>query len=87
VRLFGAFVRLSFTQARTPPSPSPAHPCPSLSLQTPKQRQNTAEALSREDYLNAPGQTYSVKLTEKGTYGIYCEPHRGAGMTGKIIVN
>jgi plastocyanin len=45
-----------------------------------------AEALSHEDYLNAPGETYSVKLTAPGEYGYYCEPHQGAGMQGKITV-
>merc|ERR550537_97098 len=45
-----------------------------------------AESLSREDYLNAPGETYSVKFDKAGTYGYYCEPHRGAGMQGKIVV-
>ena len=45
-----------------------------------------ADALSRSDLLNAPGEKYSVKLTTPGTYGIYCEPHQGAGMVGKIIV-
>merc|ERR1719190_15173 len=42
-----------------------------------------AEALSREDYLNAPGETYEVKFDKAGEYGYYCEPHRGAGMKGK----
>jgi len=46
-----------------------------------------AEALSKEDYLNAPGETYTVKFDKAGTYGYYCEPHRGAGMKGKITVN
>jgi plastocyanin len=45
-----------------------------------------ADAISRNDLLNAPGETYSVKLTTPGTYSIYCEPHQGAGMVGKIIV-
>lgn len=45
-----------------------------------------ADALSHEDYLNAPGETYSVKLTAPGEYGYYCEPHQGAGMQGKITV-
>ena len=45
-----------------------------------------ADALSHEDYLNAPGETYTVKLTTPGEYGYYCEPHQGAGMAGKIIV-
>ncbi|KAG1661845.1 hypothetical protein FOA52_011612 [Chlamydomonas sp. UWO 241] len=46
-----------------------------------------ADALSREELLNAPGEKYSVSLTKPGTYGIYCEPHQGAGMVGKIIVS
>mmetsp|Transcript_12247 Transcript_12247/g.33436 ORF Transcript_12247/g.33436 Transcript_12247/m.33436 type:complete len:148 (-) Transcript_12247:261-704(-) len=45
-----------------------------------------ADAISREDLLNAPGETYSVKLTTPGEYGYNCEPHAGAGMNGKIIV-
>merc|ERR1719428_1708661 len=46
----------------------------------------SADSLSREDYLNAPGETYEVKFDKAGEYGYYCEPHRGAGMQGKIIV-
>lgn len=46
-----------------------------------------AEAISHEDYLNAPGETFSVKLDTAGEYGYYCEPHQGAGMAGKITVN
>jgi len=45
-----------------------------------------ADALSHEDYLNAPGETYTVKLTTPGEYNYYCEPHQGAGMAGKIMV-
>merc|ERR1719379_3337535 len=45
-----------------------------------------AESLSHEDYLNAPGETVTTKFDKPGTYGYYCEPHRGAGMVGKIIV-
>lgn len=45
-----------------------------------------ADAISHEDYLNAPGETYTVKLTTPGEYGYYCEPHQGAGMQGKITV-
>ena len=36
--------------------------------------------ISQEEYLNAPGETFSVTLTVPGTYGFYCEPHAGAGM-------
>merc|ERR1712187_524123 len=44
------------------------------------------ELLSHEDYLNAPGEKVTTKFEKAGTYGYYCEPHRGAGMMGKIIV-
>eukprot|EP00898_Chlorokybus_atmophyticus_P002455 jgi/Chlat1/320/Chrsp1S03187 len=44
------------------------------------------DALSHEDYANAPGETFSVKLDKAGTYEYYCEPHRGAGMKGQITV-
>jgi plastocyanin len=45
-----------------------------------------ADKLSAEDYLNSKGETVVRKLTKAGTYGYYCEPHSGAGMTGTIIV-
>ena len=45
-----------------------------------------AGALPKEDYLNAPGETYTVKFDKAASYGYYCEPHRGAGMKGKITV-
>ncbi|KAL3143748.1 Carboxypeptidase Y [Trebouxia sp. C0009 RCD-2024] len=45
-----------------------------------------ADDLSHEDYLNAPGQKVSSKFSKPGTYGYYCEPHQGAGMAGKVIV-
>ncbi|KAK9918345.1 hypothetical protein WJX75_003361 [Coccomyxa subellipsoidea] len=45
-----------------------------------------AESLSHEDYLNAPGESVSSKFTTPGEYSYYCEPHQGAGMAGKIIV-
>ncbi|KAI3431670.1 hypothetical protein D9Q98_004717 [Chlorella vulgaris] len=46
-----------------------------------------ADALSHEDYLNAPGESFSVKFDTAGDYSFYCEPHQGAGMAGKITVN
>merc|ERR1711963_691039 len=46
-----------------------------------------AEALSHEDYLNAPGEKVSSKFTTPGKYSYYCEPHQGAGMKGTITVN
>ncbi|CAM8974837.1 hypothetical protein QQ045_030888 [Rhodiola kirilowii] len=44
-------------------------------------------SMSEEDLLNAPGETYAVTLSEKGTYTFYCSPHQGAGMVGKVTVN
>ena len=44
-------------------------------------------SMGEEDLLNAPGETYSVALTEKGAYSFYCSPHQGAGMVGKVTVN
>eukprot|EP00232_Nephroselmis_pyriformis_P003688 CAMPEP_0182912708 /NCGR_PEP_ID=MMETSP0034_2-20130328/37660_1 /TAXON_ID=156128 /ORGANISM="Nephroselmis pyriformis, Strain CCMP717" /LENGTH=156 /DNA_ID=CAMNT_0025049397 /DNA_START=31 /DNA_END=501 /DNA_ORIENTATION=+ len=45
-----------------------------------------ADAISHEDYLNGPGDSVTNKFDKPGTYGYYCEPHQGAGMTGEIIV-
>ncbi|PSC68694.1 chloroplast precursor [Micractinium conductrix] len=45
-----------------------------------------AEKISREDYLNAPGETFEITLDTAGSYSYYCEPHQGAGMQGKITV-
>jgi plastocyanin len=47
----------------------------------------SAEALSHEDYLNAPGEKVSSKFSTPGKYSYYCEPHQGAGMKGTITVN
>ena len=44
------------------------------------------ESLNHEDYLNAPGESVSSKFTTAGEYSYYCEPHQGAGMAGKVIV-
>ena len=46
----------------------------------------SADALSHEDYLNAPGDSVSSKFEVAGTYEYYCQPHQGAGMQGKVIV-
>lgn len=44
-------------------------------------------SMPEEELLNAPGETYAVTLTEKGSYSFYCSPHQGAGMVGKVTVN
>ncbi|KAL3840168.1 hypothetical protein ACJIZ3_024759 [Penstemon smallii] len=43
-------------------------------------------SMGEEDLLNAKDETFSVTLTEKGTYSFYCAPHQGAGMVGKVTV-
>nr|CAJ19272.1 plastocyanin precursor [Solanum commersonii] len=42
-------------------------------------------SMAEEDLLNAPGETYSVTLSEKGTYTFYCAPHQGAGWLAKLL--
>ncbi|MDY6784831.1 MAG: plastocyanin [Cyanobacteriota bacterium] len=47
------------------------------------------EALSHDKLLFSPGQSYSTTFpadAAPGEYSFYCQPHRGAGMKGKIIV-
>ena len=46
-------------------------------------------SLSNNKLLSGAGQTHTVSFPEdapKGEYSYYCQPHRGAGMNGKIIV-
>lgn len=50
-----------------------------------------AKALSKgtKKLLFSPGESYEVTIPNDfaaGTYNYYCEPHRGAGMTGKVVV-
>lgn len=44
-------------------------------------------SMGENDLLNAPGEVYSVTLTEKGNYSFYCSPHQGVGMVGQVTVN
>ena len=44
-------------------------------------------SMGEEDLLNAPGQTYTIKLEKPGTYSFYCSPHQGSGMSGTVTVN
>merc|ERR1719486_1092713 len=44
------------------------------------------ESISMDDQLGDEGATFSKKFDTAGTYGYYCEPHRGAGMTATLIV-
>ena len=45
------------------------------------------EELSHPDLAFAPGESWEETFTSAGTYDYYCEPHRGAGMVGKVVVN
>ncbi|WP_353929079.1 plastocyanin [Okeanomitos corallinicola TIOX110] len=44
------------------------------------------EELSHKKLLMAPNASIESTFTEPGTYTYWCEPHRGAGMVGKVIV-
>jgi plastocyanin len=46
----------------------------------------SVDKISMDDQLGDEGATYTVKLDAKGSYGYFCEPHRGAGMTATVIV-
>ena len=41
---------------------------------------------SHKQLVFSPGDSYETTFPNPGTYTYYCEPHRGAGMVGKIIV-
>lgn len=48
-----------------------------------------AKALTKKNLSFAAGETTDVtvpKDAEKGTYKFFCEPHRGAGMSGSVTV-
>ncbi len=44
------------------------------------------EDLSHADLAFAPGESWTKTFSTAGTYDFYCEPHRGAGMVGKVVV-
>ncbi len=46
----------------------------------------SVDAISHEDYLNAPGEEVTTKFTKPGKYAFHCEPHEGAGMNGTVTV-
>jgi plastocyanin len=41
---------------------------------------------SHKQLVFSPGESYETTFSSAGEYTYYCEPHRGAGMVGKIIV-
>jgi len=55
----------------------------------PEGAESLASSLSLSKLLFSPGQSYSITIPEdapKGEYQFYCQPHRSAGMDGKLIV-
>ena len=44
------------------------------------------EELSHHDLAYTTGESWEETFEEVGTYDFYCEPHAGAGMVGKVIV-
>merc|ERR1719353_2797787 len=44
------------------------------------------ESISMDDQLGDEGATFTKKFDTKGEYSYYCEPHRGAGMLGTLVV-
>jgi len=45
-----------------------------------------AEKNSMEDQLGDEGATFTKKFDAEGTYGYFCQPHRGAGMAAEVTV-
>jgi len=44
------------------------------------------EAISMDEQLGEEGDTFVKKFDVAGNYDYYCEPHRGAGMNGALLV-
>lgn len=43
--------------------------------------------LSNKDLAFAPGESFDITFPDAGDYTFWCDPHKGAGMTGTIHVN
>jgi len=41
---------------------------------------------SHSDLAFNPGESWEETFSDAGTYDFYCEPHRGAGMVGQVVV-
>ena len=48
--------------------------------------EGAAASKSHKGLLYSPGDSFDITFDEPGTYSYYCEPHRGAGMKGEIVV-
>ena len=51
-----------------------------------KAPEGLAAKLSHKQLAFNPGESFTASFDAPGEYSFYCEPHRGAGMVGKIIV-
>jgi plastocyanin len=47
---------------------------------------DVAGKISHKALLFSPGESFETVFDTPGEYPYYCEPHRGAGMVGKITV-
>lgn len=57
--------------------------------QNPAKSGDLAKSLSHKSLMMSPGQAEETVIpadAPKGEYTFYCEPHRGAGMVGKLTV-
>lgn len=45
-----------------------------------------ATKMSHKNLVFSPGESFETTFSEPGEYSYYCEPHRGAGMVGKVVV-
>jgi len=45
------------------------------------------EAISQYDQMGEEGESFTMKFDKAGDYAFYCEPHRGAGMMGSLVVS
>ena len=67
----------------------PPHNVVFYAKKNPTKNAALAKSLSHKKLLMSPGQKVTTVIpadATPGSYTFYCEPHRGAGMVGKIIV-
>ena len=43
--------------------------------------------ISHNDLAFAPGEGFDITFDEPGDYNFWCDPHKGAGMTGTVHVS
>jgi plastocyanin len=58
-------------------------------VKNPAKSADLAKSLSHKKLVMSPGQSQETTFpadTPPGEYSFYCEPHRGAGMVGRVLV-